>query len=135
MVYIKFLIHWCIVCLYYGKKLFSYSAPTKSAIMDYAFLTIFPGEIKLGSLLHFDHVWVGEDLYQIWCFIQNLHYGFVYTPHYFLILELNTEIYSVNLRIQTDYSKIPDITHYLDTFHAVVYLMQLLRLLLHYILV
>ena len=50
--------------------------------MDYAFLTIFPGEIKLGSLLDFDHVWVGEDLYQIWCFIQNLHYGCAYTPHY-----------------------------------------------------
>ena len=74
--------------------------------MDYAFLTIFPGEIKLGSLLDFDHVWVGEDLYQIWCFIQNLHYGFVYTPHYFLIFGLNTEIYSVNLRIQTKYRKI-----------------------------
>ena len=33
---------------------------------------------------------------------------------------LNTEIYGVNLRIQSEYRKIgPEITPHLDTFHAV----------------
>ena len=37
---------------------------------------------QAGVSLDFYHVWVGEDLYQTWCFIQNLHYGSAYTPHY-----------------------------------------------------
>ena len=37
----------------------------------------------------------------------------------FLVFGLNTEIYSVNLRIQSKYRKYgPEITPYLDTFHA-----------------
>ena len=39
---------------------------------------------------------------------------------YFPVFGLIKEIHSVNLRIQSDYRKIgPEITPYLDTFHAV----------------
>ena len=41
----------------------------------------------------------------------------------FPVFGLNTEIYSLNLRIQSEYKKIgPEITPYLDTFHAVTVL-------------
>ena len=42
-------------------------------------------------------------------------YGVTSGP-YFPIIGLNTEIYGVNLRIQSEYR--PEITPYLDTFHA-----------------
>ena len=46
-------------------------------------------------------------------------YG-VYSGPYFSLFGLNTEIYSVNLRIQSEYGKIrPEKTSYLDTFHTV----------------
>ena len=65
-----------------GKKIFSYGAPTKNAplwiFVSYNFLR---GD-QDGFSLGFDHVRVEEDLYQIWCIIQNLHYGCAYTPRY-----------------------------------------------------
>ena len=46
-------------------------------------------------------------------------YG-VFSGLYFLVLGLNTEIYSVNLRIHADTEKYgPEKTPYLDTFYAV----------------
>ena len=45
---------------------------------------------------------------------------------YFPIFGLNTEIYSVNLRIQFEYRKIwTRKTPYFDTFHAVIFLVEL----------
>ena len=46
-------------------------------------------------------------------------------PHikrpYFPVLGLNTEIYSVNVRIQSEYREYgPEKTPYLDTFHSVM---------------
>ena len=44
----------------------------------------------------------------------------VFSGSYFLTLALNTEIFSVNLRIQSKYRKNePEKIPYLDTFHAV----------------
>ena len=37
----------------------------------------------------------------------------------FPVFGLNTEIYRVNVRIQSKYGKIPEKTPYLDTFYAV----------------
>ena len=46
-------------------------------------------------------------------------YGIISGP-YFPVFGLNTEIYGMNLRIQSEYRKYgPEITPYLDTFHAV----------------
>ena len=74
MVYIIFLIHWYIVCLYCGKKFF---LPIVSwpKIHHYGFFFScnLPKEEQAAVSLDFDHVMVSEDLCQIWCFIQNLH--------------------------------------------------------------
>ena len=43
MVYIKFLIHWFIVCLYYGKKNFPKVHPPKMRHYGFLFLKTFPG--------------------------------------------------------------------------------------------
>ena len=46
-------------------------------------------------------------------------YG-VFSGPYFPVFGLNTEIYTVNLRIQSKYRKYgPEKTPYLDTFHTV----------------
>ena len=46
-------------------------------------------------------------------------YG-VYSGPYFPVFGLNTDMYSVNLRFQSEYRKyLPEKTPYLDTFHAV----------------
>ena len=87
MVYLKFLIHWCIVCLYGGKKIFSYDAPTKNVPLRTFISYKLPRGDQAGVAIDFDHLWIGEDLYQIWCFIQNLHYGCVYTLHYRALIE------------------------------------------------
>ena len=64
------------------KIFFSYSAPTKNGPLWIFVSYNLPGGNRAGVSLDFDHVWVGEDLYQIRCFIQTLHYGCAYTPHY-----------------------------------------------------
>ena len=48
-------------------------------------------------------------------------YGVISSP-YFPVFGLNTEIYFVNLHIPSDTGKYgPEITPYLDTFHAVIH--------------
>ena len=48
-------------------------------------------------------------------------YG-VFSDPYSLVFELNTEIYRVNLRIQSNTGKYgPEKTSHLDTFHAVIF--------------
>ena len=64
------------------KKNFSYGAPTKNAPLWIFVSYNLPRGYQAGISLDFDCVWVGEDLYQIWCFIKNLHYGCAYTSHY-----------------------------------------------------
>ena len=58
------------------------SAPTKNAPLGIFVSYHLPRGNRARVSLDFDHVWVGPDLYQIWCFIQTFHYGCAYTPHY-----------------------------------------------------
>ena len=52
------------------KKIFSYGAPIKNTPL-WIFVSYKPPK---GDQVDFVQVWVGEDLRQIWCFTQNLHY-------------------------------------------------------------
>ena len=55
-------------------------------------------------------------------------YGFFSGP-YFPVFGLNTEIYGVNLRVQSKYGKYgPEKTPDLDTFHAVTSLCNALKI-------
>ena len=62
------------------KKFFSYGAPTTNAPLWIFVSYNLPRIDQAGVSLSFDHVLVREDLYQICCFIQNLHYDCAYTP-------------------------------------------------------
>ena len=58
-----------------GKIFFSYGAPIKNTLL-WTFVSYKPHKgDQDGVSLDFDQVWLGEDLYQIWCFIQILHYA------------------------------------------------------------
>ena len=58
-------------------------------------------------------------LFTVW---KASKYG-VFSGPYFHVFGLNTEVFGVNLRIQSEYGKIPtEKTLYLDTFHAVILL-------------
>ena len=48
------------------KKIFLRCTHQKCAIMDFCFLKPSQGGDQGGFSLDFDHVWGGEDLYQIW---------------------------------------------------------------------
>ena len=65
------------------KKFFFSGANTENAPLWIFVSYNLPRGDQAGVSLDFDHVCVGEDLYQIWCFIQNLHNGCAYTPHYY----------------------------------------------------
>lgn len=64
------------------KYFFSYGAPTKNAPLWISVSYNFPRGGQAGVLPDFDQLLVGENLYPIWCFIQCLHCGCDYTPHY-----------------------------------------------------
>ena len=68
------------------EKKISCGAPTKNAPLLIFISYNLPRENKAGVSLDFNHVWIGQGLYQIWCFIQNFHYGCAYTPYYQLQL-------------------------------------------------
>ena len=82
LVYTKFWIQWCIVCLLHGKKVFPYGSPIKNAPLWIFVSNNLPRGDQLGVSLNLYLAWVGEDLHQIWCFLKNRHYGFAYTSHY-----------------------------------------------------
>ena len=56
------------------KKNFPMIFPLKRHHYGFLFLKSPPNGDQDGVSLDFDQVWVGEDLCQIWCFIQNLRY-------------------------------------------------------------
>ena len=68
------------------EKKISCGAPTKNAPLWIFISYNLPRGNKAGVSLDFNHVWIGQGLYQIWCFIQNFHYGCAYTPYYQLQL-------------------------------------------------
>ena len=94
-------------------------------------LTTFADRVKV-----FEYLWLEKDQFQSMYHLTK-HTAWkvckyrVFSGPYFPIFGLNTEIYSVNLRIQSEYRKIrtgPEKTLYLDTFHTVIRLKMLKHL-------
>lgn len=73
------------------KKISSYGVPTKNVLLWTFVCYSLPRGDQAWVSLDFGYMWVGgEDLYQIWCLIQNSHYGCACSPHletYFIKLE------------------------------------------------
>ena len=100
MIYIKFLIQWCIVCLYYEKKNFSMVHPPKMHYYQFLFLQASQGRQSWGV------TWFWPGIYpKFGAFFQNLHYAIknfvviLFTNYLMYILTWKTVSISVTFEI------------------------------------